>query len=112
MQQAFAEFERDYRGTSEQLFGEEAAFSAHLPDRHFYAFAVTIPTETESVGKPVTVAELLDRLPPAEEIEPAPSRYIAHLVVAADDPLDGPAVISDRGPDAGEAPDPGRHSGA
>ena len=93
LQQAFAEFERDYRGVSEQLFGEDAALSARLPNRHFYAFAVTIPTETESGGKPVTVAELLDRLPPAEEIEPALSRYIAHLVVAADDPLDGPAII-------------------
>ena len=93
LRQAFAEFERDYRGISEQLFGEDAAFSAHLPDRHFYAFAVTIPTETESGGDPLTVAELLDRLPPAEEIEPALSRYIAHLVVAADDPLDGPAII-------------------
>ena len=93
LQQAFAEFERDYRGISEQLFGEDAAFSAHLPDRHFYAFAVTIPTETESGGEPLTVAELLDRLTPAEEIEPALSRHIAHLVVAADDPLDGPAII-------------------
>ncbi len=93
LQRAFAEFERDYRDISEQLFGDDAAFSAHLPDRHFYAFAVTIPREAESGGEPLTVAQLLDRLPPADEVEPALSRYIAHLVVASDDQLDGPAII-------------------
>ena len=41
------------------------------------------------------VAELLDSLPPSAEIESALSRYIAHLVVAADDPLDG-AIIYPR----------------
>ena len=93
MRQAFEEFERDYHKISQELFGEESAFSGHLPDRHFYAFAVTIPSDVESEGGPVTVAELLDRLPPSEDIESALSTYIAHLVVAADDPLDGPAII-------------------
>ena len=93
MRQAFEEFERDYHKISQELFGEESAFSGHLPDRHFYAFAVTIPSDAESEGGPVTVAELLDRLPPSEDIESALSTYIAHLVVAADDPLDGPAII-------------------
>lgn len=93
MRQAFEEFERDYHKISQQLFGDEATFSGHLPDRHFYAFAVTIPSDAESEGETVTVAKLLDRLPPSEDIESALSTYIAHLVVAADDPLDGPAII-------------------
>ena len=33
LHQAFAEFERGYRDVSQQLFGEDAAFSAYLPDR-------------------------------------------------------------------------------
>ena len=33
LHQAFAEFERGYRDASQQLFGEDAAFSAYLPDR-------------------------------------------------------------------------------
>ena len=93
MRQAFEEFERDYHKISQQLFGDESAFSGHLPDRHFYAFAVTIPSDAESEGGPVTVAELLDRLPPSEDVESALSTHIAHLAVAADDPLDGPAII-------------------
>ena len=93
MHQAFAELERDYRDISKHLFGDDAAFSAHLPNRHFYAFAVTIPTEAESEGKSITLAELLDRLPPSEDTERALSMFIAHLVVAPDDPLDGPAII-------------------
>lgn len=93
MRQAFAEFERNYRDISDQVFGEDAAFSAHLPDRHIYAIAVTIPTEAEPGGKPVTLAELLGRLPSSAEAESALSTYIAHLVVAGDDPLDGPAII-------------------
>ena len=96
LHQAFAEFERGYRDVSQQLFGEDAAFSAYLPDRHFYAVAVTIPREAESGSESITVAELLDSLPPSAEIESALSRYIAHLVVAADDPLDGPAIIYPR----------------
>ena len=93
MHQAFAEFERDYRDISKHLFGDDAAFSAHLPNRHFYAYAVTIPTATESERKSVTLAELLDRLPPSEHTEQAVSMFIAHLVAAPDDPLDGPAII-------------------
>lgn len=93
LHRAFAEFERNYRDVSEQLFGEDAAFSAYLPDRHIYAFAVTIPAEAESGGESITVAELLDSLPPSAEIGSARSRYIAHLVVADDDALDGPAII-------------------
>ena len=93
MHQAFEEFERDYHKISQELFGDDSTFSGHLPDRHFYAFAVTIPSDAESESEPVTVAELLDRLPPSEDIESALSTYIAHLVVAADDPLDGPAII-------------------
>lgn len=96
VQQAFAEFERAYRDISDQVFGEDAAFSAHLPDRHIYAIAVTIPTEADSGGESMTVAELLDCLPASAETEPAPSTYIAHLVVAGDDPLDGPAIIHPR----------------
>ena len=96
VQQAFAEFERAYRDISDQVFGEDAAFSAHLPDRHIYAFAVTIPTEADPGSESMTVAELLDRLPASAEIESALSTYIAHLVVAGDDPLDGPALIYPR----------------
>ena len=93
MRQAFEEFERDYHKISQQLFGDDSTFSGHLPDRHFYAFAVTIPSDAGSEDEPVTVTELLDRLPPSDDIESALSTHIAHLVVAADDPLDGPAII-------------------
>ncbi len=93
IRQSFEEFERDYHKISQQLFGDDCTFSGHLPDRHFYAFAVTIPSDAGSEGEPVTVAELLDRLPPSKDIESTLSTYIAHLVVAADDPLDGPAII-------------------
>ena len=34
LRQAFAEFELAYRDISDRLFGDDAAFSAHLPDRH------------------------------------------------------------------------------
>ena len=42
LRQAFAEFELAYRDISDQVFGDDAAFSAHLPDRHIEGIASSL----------------------------------------------------------------------
>ena len=95
VQQAFAEIAEHYAEISREVFGDEPALSAGLiSGRHRYAYGVPIPDKPRSEG---WLSALIDSVERRRMQRPkrstAPSHYIFHVWLPADEPIDGPALL-------------------
>lgn len=121
VREGFAEFAREYPSIRRELFDDDPdlsldapfepdvdhdsltassmskrAFTGHLTDRHVYAMAVRIPRDAKLDSDPATMARDLeppDWSPAARE---ALSKFIVHMFLAGDEPLDGPVIVYPR----------------
>lgn len=121
LREGFAKLARDYPSIRQELFEDDPdlsldapfesdadhdesiassmskrAFTGHLTDRHVYAMAVRIPRDPKPDSDPATIARDLE--PPdwstarREEL----SKFIVHMFLAGDEPLDGPVIVYPR----------------
>ncbi len=116
----FAEFAREYPSIRQELFEDDPdlrldvpiesdtehggpvassmspvkhAFTGHLMDRHVYAMAVRIPRDAKPGSDPATVARFLEPPDWSTASTEALSKFIVHLYLAGDEPLDGPVIV-------------------
>lgn len=119
----FAEFARDYPSIRQELFEDDPdlrmddpfepdadhdgpvassmsttkrAFGGHLADRHVYAMAVRIPRDAKLGSDPATMARVLEPPDWSTATSAALSKFIVHLFLAGDEPLDGPVIVYPR----------------
>lgn len=119
----FADFARDYPSIRQELFEDDPdlrmddpfepdadhdgpvvssmsttkrAFAGHLADRHVYAMAVRIPRDAKLDNDPATMARVLEPPDWPTATSEALSKFIVHMFLAGDEPLDGPVIVYPR----------------
>ena len=72
------------------------AFAGHLADRHVYAMAVRIPGDAKPDSDPATMARVLEPPDWSTATSEVLSKFIVHMFLAGDEPLDGPVIVYPR----------------